>query len=148
MKNETDRSLRGRIDAAPAVSSLDVVIPHRTPQLTRIALPHAQDLAAGLHLRIRLIDVHVVPYGFPLHKPTVSPKYLARRLRRLALEVTAPVSAEIVYALDREQGLRRSLARGSLVLMTIKRSWWPTGEKRLAARLRKTGHQVIWVDSE
>jgi hypothetical protein len=58
------------------------------------------------------------------------------------------VSAEIVYARDWEQGFRRSLAPGSLVLFGIKRSWWRTSEKRLAERLRKIGHQVIWVESE
>ena len=58
------------------------------------------------------------------------------------------VSAEVVYARDWEQGLRRVLAPGSLILMAIKRSWWRTSEKRLAARLRKNGHQVIWVESQ
>jgi hypothetical protein len=33
-------------------------------------------------------------------------------------------------------------------LMAIKRSWWRTSDKRLAARLRKLGHQVIWVECE
>jgi hypothetical protein len=56
------------------------------------------------------------------------------------------VSAEVVYARDWEQGLRRSLGPGSLVLMAIQRSWWRTSDKRLAARLRKFGHQVVWVE--
>jgi len=104
-------------------------------------------LAIGLDVRIRLIDVHVVPYGVPLDKPTVSSKHLIRRLSRLALE-GVPISAEVVYARDWEQGLRCSLGPGSLVLMTIQRCWWRTSEKRLAARLRKAGHEVMWVESK
>jgi hypothetical protein len=130
------------------VSKLQVVIPHRTPEFTRAALKYAGRVANDLNTTIRLIDVHVVPYGVPLDEPTVNPKHLTRRLRQLAHETTMPVSAEVVYARDWEQGLRRSLAPGSLVLMAIKRSWWRTSEKRLAARLRKMGHQVIWVESE
>src|SRR5206468_4179730 len=45
-------------------------------------------------------------------------------------------------------GFRRALAPGSLVLMAIKRSWWRTSDKRFVARLRKLGHQVVWVESE
>ena len=144
MQNKTAR------DLAPAAvaADLQLVIPHRTPQLTRAALNYAAILANDLNVRVRLIDVHVVPYGVPLDEPTVDPNYLTRRIRNLARESTLPISAEIVYARDWEQGLRRALRPGSLVLMAIQRSWWRTSEKRLAARLRKVGHQVIWVESE
>ena len=127
-------------------TELAIVIPHRTPQLTKSALKYAASLANNLNVRIRLVDVHVVPWGVPLDEPTVDPKYLIRRIRSLAQESILPVSAEVVYARDWEQGLRRSLGPGSLVLMAIQRSWWRTSDKRLAARLRKLGHQVIWVD--
>src|SRR5215467_5233279 len=135
---------------APAVSTLDlpVVIPHRSPELTRSALKYAASLAMDLNVRLRLIDVHVVPYGVPLDAPTVSPRHLARRVRSLAMESELPISAEVIYARDWELGLRRALAPGSLILMAMKRSWWPTKDKRLAARLRKLGHQVMWVECE
>jgi hypothetical protein len=144
-----DRGSISAPDFPPATpTELQVVIPHKAPQLTRAALKYAESIANDLNVRLRLIDVHVVPYGFPLDKPTVSPPYLARRLRSLARESTLSVSVEIVFARDWEQGLRRALGPGSLVLMAIKRSWWRTSEKRLAARLRKLGHQVIWVECE
>ena len=127
-------------------SDLAIVIPYKNPQLTKAALKYAGSLANDLNVRIRLVDVHVVPWGVPLDEPTVDPKYLTRRIRTLAQESTLPVSAEVVYARDWEQGLRRSLGPGSVVLMAIQRSWWRTGDKRLAARLRKLGHQVIWVE--
>jgi len=135
---------------APAVNipDLQLVIPHRSPELTRSALKYAETLAMDLNVRLRLIDVHVVPYGVPLDEPTVDPRHLARRIRSLATESELPISAEVIYARDWEQGFRRALAPGSLVLMAMKRSWWPTKDKRLAARLRKLGHQVMWVECE
>src|SRR5215831_7573173 len=142
MQNKTARN-----DSALAADSADIqiVIPHRTASLTRAVLKYAAGLTKDLNVRLRLIDVHVVPWGVPLDEPAVNPKYLARRIRSLAQETNLAVSAEVVYARDWEQGLRRSLGPGSLVLMGIRRSWWRTSDKRLAARLRKLGHQVIWV---
>ena len=135
--------------ATPAVlADLPVVIPHRSPDLTRAALKYAASLAGDLNVRLRLIDVHVVPYGIPLDAPTVNPKHLTRKLRQIAQESDLPISAEVVYARDWELGFRRALAPGSLILMAMKRSWWPTKDKRLAARLRKLGHQVMWVEWE
>ena len=137
-----------RKDVAPSVipAELHVIVPHRTPKLTKAALKYAATLADGLNVRLRLIDVHVVPYGVPLDEPTVDPKHLERKLRLLAQEADLPISAEVVYARDWEQGLRRALRPASVVLMAINGSWWHTSEKRLAARLRKAGHQVIWVE--
>jgi hypothetical protein len=138
----------GELAAASEVPALQIVIPFRTPALTRSALKYAANFANDLNVRIRLLDVHVVPYGVPLDKPTVSPSHLVRRLRELAHVSKLPVSGEIVYARDWEQGFRRSLAPASLVLMPMKRSWWRSSEKRLASRLRKLGHQIVWVESE
>jgi hypothetical protein len=136
------------LDLAPAsfATSLQIVIPHRSPEMTRAALKYAGTLATDLNVRLRLIDIHVVPYGFPLNKPSVNPKYLARRIRSFAEESEIPISAEIVFARDWEQGFRRALSPASLVLMPIKRSWWRTSDKRMAARLRKLGHQIVWVE--
>jgi hypothetical protein len=148
-KTVRDYPIDSVIDSSAAVAAgLQVVIPHKTPQLTKAALKYAATLANDLNVRLRLIDVHVVPYGVPLDQPTVSPQYLVRRIRMLARDSLLPVSAEIVYARDWEQGFRRSLGPNSVVLMAMKRSWWRTSEKRLAARLRKIGHQVIWVECE
>jgi hypothetical protein len=136
-------------DPAPVANPADlsIVIPHRSPQLTKAALKYAAGLATDLNVRLRLVDVHVVPWGVPLDEPPVDPKYLARRIRTLAQESALPISAEVVFARDWEQGLRRSLSPGAVVLMAINRSWWRTSEKRLASRLRKLGHQVIWVET-
>ena len=145
MRNKISAGQTQELAADPI--AVQVVIPHKTAELTRAALNYAATLANGLNVRVRLIDVHVVPYGVPLDEPTVNPKHITRRLRNLALESNLEVSAEVVYSRDWELGLRRVLGPGSLVLMAIKRAWWRTSEKRLAARLRKIGHQVIWVET-
>jgi len=138
----------GEVAPPAELSALQVVIPYRTPALTRAAFKYATNFANDLNVLIRLLDVHVVPYGVPLDEPTVNPRHLTRRLRELAHESELPVSAEVVYARDWEHGFRRSLAPGSIVLMAMKRSWWRNSDKRLAARLRKLGHQIVWVESE
>ena len=149
MKKESARSSKFTSEFSPgAISNLEVVIPHRAAHLTRAALRYAAGLANNLNARIRLIDVYVVPYGVALDEPPVNPKHLTRKLRQLAQESDVPISAEVVYARDWEQGFRRALAPGSLVLMAIKRSWWRTSDKRFAARLQKLGHQVVWAKSE
>ena len=132
--------------ALPA--DFQIVIPHREPRLTKAALKYAATLAEGLNVRLRLIDVHVVPYGVPLDRPTVTPRHIERRLRGLVQESSLRVSPEVVYARDWEQGFRRALGPAAVVLIGIQRSWWGTSEKRLANRLRKLGHQVIWVECD
>src|SRR5207248_5411961 len=93
------------LQAAPAVSAgLQVVIPHRKPELTRADLKYAATFADGLDVRLRLIDVHVVPYGVPLDEPTVNPKHITRRLRHLTQEIAIDVSGDVVYARDWAQG--------------------------------------------
>ena len=133
--------------AAGGISAFQIAIPHRTSELTRNAFLRAAELARDLEAHVRLIDIQVVPYGLPLDAPAVDPNHSIRTIRLLAKESCVPISAEIVYARDWEQGLRRSLAPGSIVLLTIKRRWWRIefSAMRMAARLRKAGHQIVWI---
>ena len=129
-------------------TDLQVVIPHRTPEFTRAALNYAAGLANDLNVRVRLVDVHVVPYGVPLDSPAVNPKSLQQRLSKLARDIALRVSAEVVFARNWEQGFRRVLSPRSTVLLAGPNSRRSTSEKRLAARLRKFGHSVIWVNCD
>lgn len=127
---------------------LQIVIPFRDPKLTKAALKYATELIDGQDARVRLIDVHVVPYGVPLEQPPIDSKYLERRLKTLTRKSELSVSAEVVFARDWEQGFRRALTPGSTILLPIRRAEWRSSEKRLAARLRKLGHTVVWVEGE
>ena len=141
-------SERMRTNQLPSVmfDDLQITIPYRDSKLTKAALKYAATLLHGQNARVRLIDVHVVPYGVSLTQPPTDPK-LERRLKNLAREYEVPVSPEVVYARDWEQGFRRALTPGSTVLLPMRRAWWSTSEKRMAERLRKLGHTVIWVES-
>ena len=126
------------------VAEVELVIPHRTPELTKSALKYAGALGVE-DIQVRLIDIHVVPNGVSLDRPTIQRKHLERRLKRLARETNLQAATEVVYARNWEQGLRRVLTSVSL-LLPIRRSSWRTSDKRLAARLRKTGQIVIWIE--
>ena len=130
------------------VRAVEVAIPFKTPELTSAALESATSLGHELNLNVRLIHVHVVPYSLPLDKPSVRREHLENKLRRIAERSAIPVLPEIVFARDWEEGFRRSLRPRSVVLFPIKKSWWRSHDKRMAERLRKHGHQVIWVDCE
>jgi hypothetical protein len=146
--NVSMERLRPRRVATVMLDDLQIVIPYRDSKLTKAALKYVSELIEGQNVRVRLIDVHVVPYGVPLDQPTVDPKHLERRLKNAARDSELPVSAEVVYARDWEQGFRRVLTPGSTVLLPMRRVWWRTSEKRFAARLRKLGHTVVWVECD
>src|SRR6478672_273136 len=105
-----------RILQAPVAPPADfqIVVPHRDARLTRAALQYAATLTNGLNVRLRLIDVHVVPYGVPIDKPTVSPRHVDRKLKAQVQGCSFSVSAEVVYARHWEQGFRRSLSPASV----------------------------------
>ena len=126
--------------------AIEVAIPHKSPEGTRAALAHAAVLGVGLNLSVRLIDVHVVPYALPIEKPSVQLEHLENNLRTVSACSKVPVIPELVLARDWEDGLRRSLRRRSVVLIPIRKAWWRSQDKRMAERLRKHGHQVIWVE--
>ena len=127
---------------------LDVVIPYKTPKLTAAALECAVSLGLDLDIRLRLVQVHVIPYVLPLDRPDVRPAHLKDNLRRIARKYDLPISPELVFARDWESGFRRTLRPHSVVLIPIQKAWWRTHDKRMAERIRKHGHQVIWVECE
>jgi hypothetical protein len=149
-KEQAGWSFQNAVRSEPPGRSiaLDVVIPLRTPELTAAALEYATTLGQGLDIRLRLIDVHVVPYALPIDNPSVRRDFLENNLRKFAQTSTVPVYPELIFARDWEAGFRRALRPRSLVLLPIRKAWWRSHDKRMAARLRKHGHQVIWVEYE
>jgi hypothetical protein len=136
------------LDPSHRFRAVEVAIPFKTPELTSAALESAATLGNELNMNLRLILVHVVPYSLPLDKPSVRQDYLEKNLRRIAERSTVPVHPELVFARDWEEGFRRALRPRSVVLIPIQKSWWRSHDKRMAERLRKHGHRVIWVDCE
>jgi hypothetical protein len=153
MEKESERSVEfqqdpARPDQSVTARALEVAIPYKTPEMTEAAMENATTLGSQLNVNLRLIEVHVVPYALPLDKPSVCRDHLERNLRRIAEKSAIPVQPELVFARDWEDGFRRALRPRSVVLIPIRKSWWRSHDKRMAERLRKHGHQVIWVECE
>jgi hypothetical protein len=146
MEKQKDRP--PELEQSVRVRAVEVAIPFKTPELTSAALESATSLGHQLSINLRLIHVHVVPYPLPLDKPSVCCDHLENKLRRIAERSSIPVQPELIFARDWEEGFRRALRPRSVILMPIQKSWWRSHDKRMAERLRKHGHQVIWVDCE
>jgi len=61
---------------------LRVVVPYTTPDLTRAALRHA-GVCTDLDVRVRLVDIQIVPFPCPLNRPPINKDFSEERLRKL-----------------------------------------------------------------
>jgi hypothetical protein len=143
-----EASLRHPQLATAMFDDLQVVIPFRDPRMSKEALLYAVEFVEKQNAQVCFVDVQVVPHGIPLDQARRDSRYRNRRLKTLAHKINLAVSIEVTYARHWEQGFRRMLPPGSVVLFPIRRGQWSTREKRLATRLRKLGHTVIWVDCD
>jgi hypothetical protein len=125
---------------------LDIVVPYTTPRLTRLALREAQELAAKLPSRIRLMRMLTVPYPLDVQYPPVALDVLREQTRQVARGVA---TAEIVLLLTRdpERSLLKIMRPGSIVVIASKKRWWRTAEERLKGFCERHGHHVALVYS-
>ena len=113
---------------------------------TIAALQSAEALARRLQARITLLAAHSVPYDLPITHPPVSLEFARRRLVELAQQAKLHTSIEIYICRDRTLCIQQALSSRSLVVLGVKRRWWPTVESKLAKRLESAGHQIIYVE--
>ena len=128
--------------SSDVTTSLGVVIPYTTLELTKAALRHT-GVCTDLNLRVSLVDVQIVPFPCPLDQPPVNREFSEQRLRDLLTDSQLQGSAEVLYARDWLDGFRRVVEPGSLVILGTKKRWWRTREEKLARVLMKAGHQVM-----
>jgi len=126
-------------------ASLEVVVLHTTIPETLEALTTAAHLAHGLSARIRLLVLEVVPYPLALHQPDVSLPTTRKRFRTLAEHASIETSVDIHLVRDAEKALDTVLEPHSVVVMGAHRTWWPTSRNRIAKRLERQGHQVVYA---
>lgn len=124
---------------------MEVVVLHTTVSGTLQALKTAARLAQGLSARIRLLVLEVVPYPLPLHQPDVSLPATQKRFRTLAENASIETSVDIHLVRDPERVIDSVLEPHSVVVVGAHRTWWPTASGRLAKRLERRGHQVIYA---
>jgi len=125
---------------------LDIVVPYTTPQLTRLALREAQELALKLPSRIRVLRMLAVPFPLDLRYPPFSLDILREQTRQVARGIAA---AEMVLFLTRdpEGSLLKTLRPGSIVVIASEKKWWRTAQERLQRICERHGHQVALVYS-
>jgi hypothetical protein len=115
---------------------------------TMAALRTAGALASRLNGCITLVVPEVVPYHLPLNKPPVLHDWNERRFRLLAEGSPVATSVRFYLCRDREETLAKVLKPHSLVVIGGKKRWWPTSESRLARKIRRLGHEVIFTEME
>lgn len=131
--------------AQTASRALAITVLYTSIRPTLAALRQAASLAGSLDAIIRILQVRAVPYPLPLNRPPADQEVLARNLSALAEGHPIPIQMEICYGRDVTDALFQSLDPNSIVLIGLKRSWWPSIEQRWAKQLNRRGHHVILV---
>jgi hypothetical protein len=114
---------------------------------TVAALKHAGALAARLGARIRLVVPQIVPYPLPLNKPPVARDFNERRFRALANESAVETTVHVYLCRDQKAMLSSLLKPHSLIVIGGYKRMWPGVEKRLARKLRRSGHEVVLIEA-
>jgi hypothetical protein len=124
-------------------SKLNISVVFTSVDATLAALKEAGDLASSLGGRITLLVPQIVPYPLPLTRPPVAVDFNERRLRVIASDCRVETRVSIYLCRDPLETLKSVLKPHSLVVVGSRKRWWPTAEKRLAAKLRSAGHEVV-----
>jgi hypothetical protein len=126
---------------------LEIFVVFTTLELTAAALKRASALACNLGARIVVLAARIVPYPLALTTPPVQPSFDERRLRGIA--AGCPVETAVVLCLCRDlwQSLSLALTPNALVVLGVRKRWWPTRETRLARKLRRAGYEVITAET-
>lgn len=126
-------------------ATMEIVVLHTKVAETLTALKTAANLAQDLSARVRLLVLEVVPYPLPLERPDVTLPFTHRRFRTIAERASVETSIDIHLVRDREKSIESLLEPHSVVVLGAHRSWWPTATARLAKRLARAGHQVVYA---
>jgi hypothetical protein len=137
-----------RRTAPEADSRLNVTVVSTSIKATIVALKRAAVLASSLGAHITLLVPQIVPYPLPLSSPPVLLEFNERRFRILAAESGVETKVCIYLCRDRWEMLAAVLKARSVLVLGGRKAWWPTAEKTLARRLRRAGHEVVFVETE
>jgi len=129
-------------------SKLNISVVFTSVESTLEALKRAGELASRSRGHITLVVPQIVPFPLPLTSPPVLIDWNERRFSVIASESQVKTDVMLYLCRDRSETLARVLAPRSLVVVGGRRRWWPTAETRLAWKLRRAGHQVIFAEME
>ncbi len=139
----------GRVDTetpAEQASPLNIVVIFTSLRATIFALKKAGDLAENLGGRITLLVPQIVPYPLPLTCPPVSLDFQEKRFTEIAAGSSVDICVQLYLCRDEWETLKAALQVHSLVVLGLRRRWWPSHERTLARKLRRAGHEVVVVD--
>jgi hypothetical protein len=128
--------------------TLKITVVFTSIESTRAALQQAGYLAHCLGACITLLVAYPIPYAVPLTCPPVALAFHERRLRQLASESPLETTVYLYLCRDRLETLKKVLTPGSLLVVGCRKTWWSTGERSLARKLQKMGHEVVRAETE
>jgi hypothetical protein len=127
---------------------LNISVVFTSVAATLAALKQAGSLANRLGAHITLVVPQIVPRPLPLDSPPVLVDWNENRFRTIASETPVDTAVQIYLCRDRWETLASVLKPHSLVVIGGRKRWWPTAESRLANKLRKAGHEVVFTETE
>jgi hypothetical protein len=133
-----------------AAEPLEVNVIFTEVKATAAALRAAEAFARELGAHIRLRAGLVVPVQLPLDQPLVSVEFLERGLRDLLNRSEADDVERTIHLYvcrDWLDTLSDVLKVDSVVVIGLRKRWWPTSASRLARALRANHNRVIVVNA-
>jgi hypothetical protein len=127
---------------------LNVSVIFTSEEGTAAAMRLAGMLASGWHARITLLVTQLVPFPRQLVDPPVAIEFNEQRFQVLADRSPVPTSVGLYLCRDAVETLLSILDPRSVIVIGGRQRWWPTAEKRLAAAMRRAGHEVIFARTE
>ena len=138
------------VSEGTAAEPLEVNVIFTEREATAAALKAAEVFARELGAHIRLRAGLVVPMQLPLDQPLVSVEFLTKALQQLVdgsepdgLERTA----HLYICRDWIDTLSEILKPESVLVIGLRKRWWPTSATRLVRVLRANHNRVIVVDA-
>ncbi|OLC78391.1 MAG: hypothetical protein AUH72_15920 [Acidobacteria bacterium 13_1_40CM_4_65_8] len=117
-----------------------------TDEGIRRALSEAARLVNGSDGRLLLLIPHVVP-RFETFSAASDAAAITDRYRALASSMGLEVVVRVCLCRRRHDVFRLMLGRRAHVVIGGRRRWWwPTAAERLAARLKRHGHEVVFAN--
>jgi hypothetical protein len=134
--------------AEEADRKLNISVVFTSIESTLAALKEAGILASSLGARITLLVPQVVPYPLPLESPPVLVEFNERRFCVMANQNPVETSVHVYLCRDKFETLTAVMSPGSIVVVGGRKRWWPTKDELLARQLRRSGHEVIFKETE
>jgi len=134
-----------RRDAVAPGSAVEMHVIATTDEGTRSALAEAKRRVQGVDTaRIVLLVPHPVSYAAPPDPEEATA--ISEQYRALVTSAGVDATVRVCFCRKREDAFRWMLGKRSLIVMGGRqRWWWPTAAERMAGRLKRQGHDVVFA---